>query len=217
MSTTTYLRCYCKKCSTTIQGYKLQTQSVISKHGKLYGPKTIENGPDKVAPQDNGTQELGGYQGQPEDALAAFGPDNYWDDGPYAGEQNAWEDQDEGNDDIGMQELPQQQPSAPILPWPRYPDTTWTTVPALNICAPGSDLDEEDRPDPVPTGLAEHPGVRMAYLQAVIQNVYAHTSVVQATEILNSTLDALSTMGPLPLNPRPILDQSGLSKAPNVD
>jgi len=195
------------------------TLTMFSLHtdDEVLEPRVLTPAPWIVGPQDDETQELTGYLGWPEDALAAFGPDEYWGDGPFTEGQ---EEQDEDDEGFGVQELqepPQLQLPAPILPRPRYPDTTWTAVPVLNVRAPGYDLDEEDRPDPVPAGLAEHPGVRMAYLQAVIQNVYAHASVVQATEILNSTLDALSTMGPLPLNPRPVRTLESAKRRLGID
>lgn len=73
-----------------------------------------------------------------------------------------------------------------------------------NVRTPGSDVDDADRPAVVPPAFAEESCVRIAYLQAVIGNVYNHLSVAQATDSLNSTLDALFVAGALPAYPRPV-------------
>jgi hypothetical protein len=65
-------------------------------------------------------------------------------------------------------------------------------------------MDEADRPAVVPPAFSEESCVRIAYLQAVIGNIYNHLSVTQAMDSLNSTLDTLLVVGALPAYPRPV-------------
>jgi len=66
------------------------------------------------------------------------------------------------------------------------------------------DVDEADMPDSIPRAFVEESCVRIAYLQAVIANVYSHVSILRSTDILNGTLDALLAAGVLPAYPRPV-------------
>ena len=63
----------------------------------------------------------------------------------------------------------------------------------LRVPAPGSDQAfRRDCPTLLPAAFQEVPAVWMAYLTAVMGNVYGHLTVTQATEQLNNTLDGLS-------------------------
>lgn len=57
----------------------------------------------------------------------------------------------------------------------------------------------------------------MAYLQAAIANVFMHASVINATGILNTTLNILDAAGNLPLHPRPVRTLESAKRRLGID
>lgn len=127
------------------------------------------------------------------------------------------------NDEPYAPQLPQPdhpEPRAPEPPEPPHPepraheeipaaprqDRHFRAVEQPSIPSPGSDQSQGDRPSLIPLAYKsnEDPAVRMAYLSAVIGNVYGHLTVLQATDQLNNTLNALLVAGALPDHPRPV-------------
>jgi hypothetical protein len=74
---------------------------------------------------------------------------------------------------------------------------------------PGFDAEVGTQLTLIPHAFSEAAHVRIAYLQAVTSNVYGHLTVQQATDQLNSTLDALLVAGVLLDYPRPVRSLSG--------
>ena len=97
-------------------------------------------------------------------------------------------------------------PAAPGMQTPTVNpgDQVWQPVPQVDVSTPGSDADDNDRPALISPAFREKPHIRMTYLQAVINNVYANIPVQQTTDIMNNTLDAFSVAGVLPTYPRPV-------------
>ncbi|KAF9464566.1 hypothetical protein BDZ94DRAFT_1353354 [Collybia nuda] len=81
----------------------------------------------------------------------------------------------------------------------------------------GSDHDVGEQPPLIPRAYIEEPQVRLAYLQAVKSNVYGHLTVQQATDQLNSTLDALLVADKLPEFPRPVRTLAGAKARLGID
>ncbi|RXW19193.1 hypothetical protein EST38_g6659 [Candolleomyces aberdarensis] len=88
---------------------------------------------------------------------------------------------------------------------PTVPDTHWTET-----GPPPEDYDSEDeRKKAIPIlprayTWKEPPGVRIAYYQAVINNVFKHQSVDQTESTLKTTLMAIDASGGLPVDPVPV-------------
>ncbi|KAF8152330.1 hypothetical protein B0H34DRAFT_800787 [Crassisporium funariophilum] len=95
-------------------------------------------------------------------------------------------------------------PPVQVQVQPQFHDIYWRQIGGIDVQTPGSDVNEANRPDIVPRAFSEESCIRIAYLQAVIANVYSHVSVLQATDILNGTLDALLSAGVLPVYPQPV-------------
>ncbi|PPQ99854.1 hypothetical protein CVT24_009605 [Panaeolus cyanescens] len=97
----------------------------------------------------------------------------------------------------------QQQPANP-LPQP-VADTEWHPVFVIDVITPGAEVEAEDLPTlGNAPAFGEQACIRIAYLNAVLGNVYANMSVVQATTVLVGTLDALEAGGILPDHPKPV-------------
>ncbi|KAF5380388.1 hypothetical protein D9615_004710 [Tricholomella constricta] len=110
-------------------------------------------------------------------------------------------------------ELPHAVPHAPHVPL----DRVWRRVELPDVRIPGSDADEVDRPPVVPPAFTEEPCVRLAYLAAVISNVYDHLSVLQARNGLNATLNSLLIAGKLPEFPRPVRTLESAKRRLGID
>ena len=106
-------------------------------------------------------------------------------------------------------------PSSPLQRPPRMPPHQNPPPPLLvdeifeplgdpGVPPPGSNQAQADRPNFLPIAFQETPAVRMAYLSAVMANVYGHLTIQQATNQLNNTLDGLLVAGVLPEHPRPV-------------
>jgi hypothetical protein len=84
---------------------------------------------------------------------------------------------------------------------------------------PSADLAPEDAGALVPRVFRDRElsPVRMAYLQAVINNVYRHLSVPDATENLCVALDMLAAAGALPTVPPPVRTLISAKKRLGID
>ncbi|KAF8966182.1 hypothetical protein BDZ97DRAFT_724539 [Flammula alnicola] len=65
-----------------------------------------------------------------------------------------------------------------------FHDSNWRRIGEIDVRTPGSDAHEADRPDIVLRAFSEESCIRIAYLQAVIANIYSHVSVLRATDII---------------------------------
>lgn len=111
--------------------------------------------------------------------------------------------------------LGQDEPEQPT----RSGDTIWRSVPEIDIHPPGSDVDENESVVLIRPAFAESSSVRMAYLQAAIANVFMHALVINATSILNTTLNILDAAGNLPLllHPRPVRTLESAKRRLGID
>jgi hypothetical protein len=87
---------------------------------------------------------------------------------------------------------------------PPIRDFNFRPVVLPDVRVPGSDQDQEDRPFLVPRAFQERPGVRLAYLNAVVGNVFGNHTVQAATDSLNNQLNCMLVEGVLPEHPRPV-------------
>lgn len=118
----------------------------------------------------------------------------------YHDAMDLWNEEDEDLH-LDNQQMDTQQELEQL--WP--PDTAvWHTVSLPDVIEPGADQDLGERPVLVHRAFTEAPQVRLGYLRAVKSNVYGHLTVQQATDSLNSTLDALFVGGALPVFPRSV-------------
>jgi len=101
---------------------------------------------------------------------------------------------EDGPQEHHLEQDPSEQPT-------RSGDTTWHSVPGIDVRPPGSDVSEDESAALICPAFAENSGVRMAYLQAAIANVFMHASVINATSILNTMLNILDAAGTLPFHP----------------
>lgn len=78
-------------------------------------------------------------------------------------------------------------------------------------------IPRDDLPTYRPPAFQEAACVRLAYMQAVIGNVYNGLTIQQATDQLVSTLDALEVAGALPQIPRPLRTLDGAKRRLGID
>ncbi|KAF5368271.1 hypothetical protein D9615_010359 [Tricholomella constricta] len=138
------------------------------------------------------------------------GPNEGWAEGELWDDGDALEHMDEEQGMEPRPEAAQLHEQAPPLAGEPF-----EAVHLPYVLEPGQDLD--DRPSLIPRAFLEEPQVRLAYLQAVKSNVYGHLTVQQATENLNSTLDALLVAGALPELPRPVRTLSAAKARLGID
>lgn len=86
-----------------------------------------------------------------------------------------------------------------------FNDTEWHPVSVINVDLPGASVETDDMPAyGTAPAFQEEPCVHIAYLNAVIGNVYANLSIVQATTMLTGNLDSLEAGGILPEHLKPV-------------
>jgi hypothetical protein len=95
-------------------------------------------------------------------------------------------------------------PLEPVEDLAYHPDEVFTAVDLPEIPDPVLERDNLDRPSVKIPALGEKSYIRMAYLQAVMGNVFDSLSWDRATKQLNGTLDVLAMAQSLPTNPRPV-------------
>lgn len=225
------VQCFCAKCSSSTAGYQYQKRSLTRIHGKNYPITRVERTSESLPSQpiedlartDDDRQREYSPNAVP---LPRTNPSNdqlFGDDtSPPPNDESllgldeprlrAYEDSDDELEQFGQfgQSVQQAQygdrPSTPPrTPTPPENDRIlFRPVRAPQIPTPDEDQAQADRPHLVPAAFNEAPAVRMAYLTAVMANVYGHLTIEQATNQLNSTLDSLAVAGVLPLIPRPV-------------
>ncbi|KAF5384761.1 hypothetical protein D9615_001059 [Tricholomella constricta] len=235
-------KCYCLKCAGHPDGYEFQSKNLLTKHLKRYGlptravdpdPKAEEQAPQEPrvrahqepAPQEprvRAHQEPAHQEGGTDhDRLEPHGDldlDFFGDGDFFENDVGPGFPDDDGalgniDDRSPSPELPHAVPHVPHVPL----DRVWRRVELPDVRIPGSDTDEVDRPPVVPPAFAEEPCVRLAYLAAVISNVYDHLSVLQATNGLNATLNSLLIAGKLPEFPRPVRTLESAKRRLGID
>ncbi|KAK0433882.1 hypothetical protein EV421DRAFT_1370191 [Armillaria borealis] len=202
------ISCECKKCARLPSILRYISRDLARKHLKKHGPallvpvQTIEN--DRAAsssvPQRNSSQP-------------STAPDD--DPDPF--------DLQEGMDfdDPGHDYDPAEREREPVLRAPvPAPDDRYEEV----IMPPRLDFGRDDPFDDdvspiVPPAFAhgETTAVRLAYLQAVYNNVFCKIPVSTATDNLNMTLNALDAAGVLPLVPPPVRTLTSAKKHLGID
>ncbi|KAG0700869.1 hypothetical protein DFH29DRAFT_1069958 [Suillus ampliporus] len=218
-------QCYCQQCSRHSDGFKYQTHQVIAKHRKKYGPGPKAQGYQQLkrvpsicrplAPQTNVAEPAGPHvvEGLIEEY---YGEHEIQAHDDHELQYNA--DQFEGgnNEAHPVPELPDHPPAAEgqinqelplIRRWQQQlpaPDQNFALVDLPNIREPGADQDEGDAPALVPIAFQEKAEIRYAYLTAVMANVYGNLPWLQATNLLNHTLNGLFIANALPIFPRPV-------------
>ncbi|KAG2028275.1 hypothetical protein BDR03DRAFT_1020030, partial [Suillus americanus] len=65
---------------------------------------------------------------------------------------------------------------AHVAAQPLIRDFNFRPIVLPDVRVPGSDQDQEDRPSHVPRAFQERPGVRLAYLNAVVGNVFGNNT-----------------------------------------
>ncbi|KAG2757569.1 hypothetical protein P692DRAFT_20711205 [Suillus brevipes Sb2] len=98
----------------------------------------------------------------------------------------------------------EEQPQGRRAPVQELQDFNFRPVAWPDVRVPGSDQDQEDRPSLIPRAFQERPGVRLAYLNTVIGNVFGKQSIQAATDALNNQLNCMLLEGVLPEHPHPV-------------
>ncbi|KAG1736441.1 uncharacterized protein EDB91DRAFT_1250063 [Suillus paluster] len=183
-------KCNCARCSQHPDGFTYQTKQVVVKHTKKWPPVA-----QPLAIRDPTTNLSRPSEG------TGINQERLQDDnipGP-AGE-------------------PYDHPDDPVpIPHPRrhqipgnqlLQDFNFRAVAWPDVRVPGSDQDQEDWPSLVPQAFQERPGVRLAYLNTVIANVFGKQSIQAATDALNNQLNCMLLEGVLPEHPWPVRPSS---------
>ncbi|KAG1760475.1 hypothetical protein EDD22DRAFT_990093 [Suillus occidentalis] len=185
-------KCSCARCSQHPDGSTYQTRQVISKHMKKWPhvPQTSKSGVDEAARSISTApgqavprvRDLNLPTNEDQHDNFDFDPP---DDGHHADEEHAL--------------APAHNAAQPPIR-----DFNFRPVVLPDVRVPGSDQDQEDRPFLVPRAFQECPGVRLAYLNAVVGNVFGNHTVQAATDSLNNQLNCMLVEGVLPEHPRPV-------------
>lgn len=83
------------------------------------------------------------------------------------------------------------------------PDQNFAPVALPNIREPGADQND-DAPALVPIAFQEKAEICYAYLTAIMANIYGNLPWIQATNLLNHTLNGLFIANALPVFPHPV-------------
>jgi hypothetical protein len=205
--------CRCSQCAATFEGYAFQTKQVVRKHQAIDWQRLPIHVLDEI-PQDrpDSTKLLNGPE-IPE----ANTPEPDLNDNKD-GEPENWDLDDNKppvHQDADLDPMPAGEHPPPILQYPQaipapVPQPLHTVeevfIPAGLDPDPDPWVDamgDEAEPLGIPAMKGE-PYIRLAYLQAVMGNVYGKLTWEHATQQLNNTLDCLSLAQPLPVHPRPV-------------
>lgn len=135
-----------------------------------------------------------------------------------------FDDEGEGNGSLHQEDDQQDQEMQPVPPQtqpaPRpLPDRIWTKV-----SFDADDYDSEDERQkaipfhPPAYARNEPPSIRIAYLQAVMNNVFKHVSVQDTNDNLAASLMAIEAeRGSLPSNPAPVKTLASVKQRLGVD
>lgn len=200
--------CECARCATKDPIFRQVSTDLARKHLKKHGPAPFFAAGGDRAPGIIGLVRTGaptaanGILAQPGTVPTAPPVIHHDDPEPF----DPGFDDVEANWDYNREPIEEQRVvldnNAPAPP----PDTLYRIVEITNDLCPYLDIDPKDAGAVLPPAIRdrEPSHIRMAYLQAVINNVYRNMSVVDATENLNITLNALDVTGALPDYPRPV-------------
>lgn len=197
--------CLCLRCSRKPLLLRKINPKLAKKHLRHYGPGPEATG-QAAAPASS--------SGHPNDGTALGDISNYPSTSP--------EDYLDSDDRIGLDgredHMDVDPETNPVFE--RRPQATRISAAGLDVALPSdtvyrevdfpdtSDLSQEpdDSATTVPRAYSENepPCVRIAYLQAVINNVVGNMPVKQTTDNLNWTLNALDAAGAVPAHPRPV-------------
>ncbi|KAG2061047.1 hypothetical protein BDR06DRAFT_993204 [Suillus hirtellus] len=195
MSTNRY-KCSCARCSQHPDRFMHQTRQVITKHAKKYPPVLQPTGVDTNA--DAGANPMNDASGS---SSESEGTDHRERPGiPPQVRDDEYDFEFQHMDDQHAEE----QPRGRRAPVQELQDFNFRPVAWPDVRVPGSDQDQEDRPSLIPRAFQERPGVRLAYLNTVIGNVFGKQSIQAATDALNNQLNCMLLEGVLPEHPRPV-------------
>lgn len=197
--------CQCARCSKAPRGFILQTRQNKARHERKY---QYPNQPQHPARVSDIHEELA-HQPAPEIAQAVT-PVNEWTMHMDLGHDGSSSDDDneelvsnyDGNDSTPHPRTPTL--LEPInIPLDNDPEVFRPVVPPLDP-DPGLETGgDEQRAVGIPA-MKEKSYIRMAYLQAVMGNVFGKLTWKDATQQLTNTLDILAVAGRLPVHPRPV-------------
>ncbi|KAG2050544.1 hypothetical protein BDR06DRAFT_998615 [Suillus hirtellus] len=170
-------KCSCARCSQHPDRFIYQTRQVITKHMKKYPPVLQPTGVDTNA--DAGANPMNDASGSSSES-----------EGTNHRERPGIPPQVRDDEyDFEFQHMDDQH---------ELQDFNFRPVAWPDVRVPGSDQDQEDRPSLIPQAFQERPGVRLAYLNTVIGNVFRKQSIQAATDALNNQLNCMLLEGVLP-------------------
>ncbi|KAF8968598.1 hypothetical protein BDZ97DRAFT_1916032 [Flammula alnicola] len=141
--------------------------------------------------------------------------------GPLELERNAQDVymgyQDFGVDEPGLEDPPNDVPFPPLPVQPA--DTTWTHATMPNEVDTDLEADRQSAVPILPPAYRdEEPScVRIAYLQAVLNNVFEGMPINKTDDNLATTLNALDAAGVLPEHPRPVRTLASAKRRLGID
>ncbi|KAF9059155.1 hypothetical protein BDP27DRAFT_1371822 [Rhodocollybia butyracea] len=229
----TRIRCDCEKCSDTADGYTFQIKKTQKIHQQKYPRKPLETliadsnlpGPSNNArtPSPLPIPSSSQHQRSISPDIPPFDPIDFdLDNGPFFNDPIFNDNDMELPDQFLPFEPPPNIRRSPVrelslppegdnpyqlpvpVPSPPPEDKIFQPITHLDNITPISYRNEEDIPSVVPPAFQEQSHVRMAYLNAVLANVYGCVPVLKATDQLNISLDMLEVAGMLPDEPRPV-------------
>lgn len=197
MSTNRY-KCSCARCSQHPDRFTYQTRQVITKHAKKYPPVLRPTGVTTNA--DAGANPMNDASGS---SSKSEGTDHRERPGiPPQVRDDECDFEFQHMDD--QLEHADEQPRGRRAPVQELQDFNFRPVAWPDVRVPGSDQDQEDRPSLIPRAFQERPGVRLAYLNTVIGNVFGKQSIQAAMDALNNQLNCMLLEGVLPEHPCPV-------------
>ena len=215
------ISCPCGRCAHLAPATRIVSRDLARKHLKRYGPAALHPQPIGNEPEARAVQHPA--EGHISEYLLHFlcpeyersftdDIDHDLDDFHDGGQ---WDDVQQHDEIQPIVDAPAARDNGRVTP----SDTTYTTVEVPGL--PRDDLPvhpEDDRPLFPPAYRDNEPSwVRIAYLQAVLNNVAGNMSVKQTTQNLNSTLNALNAAGVLPDRPRPVRTLASAKKRLGID
>ncbi|KAF8968989.1 hypothetical protein BDZ97DRAFT_1915680 [Flammula alnicola] len=191
------VECNCLKCYKLEPLLKTISRDSARKHLRKNGPAPLI-----IAPPNHAI-------GQPP-ALGVFPARGY-------GHDAHAENQAVGEDDPGLEDLPDDVQPLPLLIHPA--DTTWSHATLSNEVESNLEADRQDATPVLPPAYRdEEPSwIRIAYLQAVLNNVFDGMPVTKSDDNLATTLNALDAAGVVPEYPRPVRTLASAKRRLGID
>ncbi|KAF7424040.1 hypothetical protein PC9H_009340 [Pleurotus ostreatus] len=212
-------RCDCNKCRKHPAGFQWQTKKLAAQHVKLYPVRwTSQN-----AALNRLRRSMSRNRAQPpvdptilcrESHRLRLQRTRSIRSGQHCNGSNpaARQQRSQSNSIPRWEDFPAHPPSPEHSPEPEGPFGPVNPPEIQDLNAPMDDL-----PTYRPPAFQEAACVRLAYMQAVIGNVYNGLTIQQATDQLVSTLDALEVAGALPEIPRPLQTSDGAKRRLSID